>query len=101
MADYKLLYELANEMLARYQDELIPHLREKIAELERDRVEVVRCRDCKHYQYGVMFPDIKFCCRLKGSKGETVRYNWSDNDYCSYGERKEKGDSGTPKGDPA
>ena len=73
-AEYKAICDLLNRL---QQMEVV------------DAETVVRCRDCKHYQYGVMFPDIKFCCRLKNSVGETVRYNWSDNDYCSYGERKE------------
>ena len=51
-------------------------------------VEVVRCKDCKHYQYGRFFTDIKFCFRLKNRKGEAVGYNWSDDDFCSYGEEK-------------
>lgn len=41
-----------------------------------DAVEVVRCKDCKHYN-----PDDH--CYLQGA---------GENDYCSYGERKD-GDS--------
>ena len=53
-----------------------------------DVVEVVRCKDCKYYDYGKRFPDIKFCCRLKDKDGEVARYNYSDDDFCSYGERR-------------
>ena len=53
-----------------------------------DAVEVVRCKDCKHYQYGEFFTDIKFCCRLN-SKGKTMRYNFADDEFCSYGERRD------------
>lgn len=53
-----------------------------------DVVEVVRCRDCKYYDYGKRFPDMKWCCRLKDKNGETVRYMYADDDFCSYGERK-------------
>lgn len=49
---------------------------------------IVRCRDCKFYQYGEILTDIKFCCRMKNDNGRTVRYNWSDDDYCSRGVRK-------------
>lgn len=53
-----------------------------------DAVEVVRCKDCEHYQYGEFFTDIKFCCRLRGENGEVRRYSCSDEDYCSYGIRR-------------
>ena len=42
-----------------------------------DVVEVVRCKDCKWYQNG-------FCDKVDALLG-LIR----DNDYCSYGERKE------------
>ena len=47
-----------------------------------DAVQVVRCKDCKHYKIGT---DGLYYC-----------YNhdddilWQDDDYCSRGERKEK-----------
>lgn len=41
-----------------------------------DVVEVVRCKDCKHYNYGICIHD--FACNL-------IRAD----DYCSYGERSE------------
>lgn len=50
---------------------------------------VIRCKDCKYYEYGKNFPDIKFCCRLKDKNGEPARYNFSDDDFCSRGERRE------------
>lgn len=50
-----------------------------------DAVEVVRCRECKHY----WAPDADFydsvCKRHKGLVGPT------DESYCSYGERKDNG----------
>ena len=54
-----------------------------------DAVEVIRCKDCKHYQFGEIFTDIKFCCRLKDRHGKVHRYNYTDDDFCSYGERVE------------
>ena len=49
-----------------------------------DVVEVVRCKDCKHYKVrdGVHYGTrtIKSCCRSANKKV-------SENDYCSYGER--------------
>jgi hypothetical protein len=50
-----------------------------------DFVEVVRCKDCKHYG-GVTYG---FVCR-KYSGAETKVYTEKDH-YCSYGERKENG----------
>ena len=50
-----------------------------------DAVEVVRCRDCQHYIDG--------CCYVSNrtNKGLYPRVNIhsrSENDYCSYGERR-------------
>ena len=47
--------------------------------LEKDAVEVVRCRECKYHN--------KPPCPMR------LSFNWTeDNDFCSYGERKD-GDS--------
>ena len=54
-----------------------------------DAVEVVRCKDCKYYREGAIFKDIKFCFRLRGDNGKPVGYNFSEDDFCSYGERRE------------
>lgn len=46
-----------------------------------DAVEVVRCKDCKHYRtYSTFVLD---CCR-----GHGMTYV-NANDFCNYGERKE------------
>lgn len=50
-----------------------------------DVVEVVRCKDCKHYHEFEEYWD----CRL--SRGLSDVY---PNDFCSYGERKEGEDNG-------
>ena len=47
-----------------------------------DVVEVVRCKDCKWYDYGELFPDIKWC-----KKGNN-ELNVDEMDYCSYGEQR-------------
>ena len=46
-----------------------------------DVVEVVRCKDCKHYIASYCTRDIK---------GRTNMFYMTDNDYCSYGERREE-----------
>ena len=43
-----------------------------------DAVEVVRCKDCKHYDGSYSYP---ICCRWE----ETIK----PDDYCSYGEKME------------
>ena len=48
-----------------------------------DAMEVVRCRDCKHWHKETLFCDYM-------SYGEAhERVNWYADDFCSYGERKD------------
>lgn len=54
-----------------------------------DAVEVVRCRDCKWYMPGDLFTDIMFCHRLKKDNGKPAKYYYCEDDFCSYGERKD------------
>lgn len=54
-------------------------------------VEVVRCKDCKWYKEGRILKGKKFCFRLKHPQEDRrIGYNFSPDDFCSYGERKEK-----------
>ncbi len=55
-----------------------------------DVVEVVRCRDCKHY----LIVDETFCMRRYMCTVNHFSYleNDGDNHFCSYGERKEGAD---------
>ena len=48
-----------------------------------DAVEVVRCKDCKHFG-GVVFA---YTCRLHSMSNTRIQMN--ENDFCSYGERKD------------
>lgn len=53
-----------------------------------DAVEVVRCKDCKHYGMGV-------CLKIY-SDGNVHAAAWQKrkpDDFCSYGERKDCGDA--------
>ena len=55
-----------------------------------DAVEVVRCKDCVYYQEGKLLAPNKFCFRLKHPKeNRQIGYNFSPDDFCSYGERRE------------
>lgn len=55
---------------------------------EKDIVPVVRCKNCKWYKEGKYFAPARFCYRLKDANGEEVGYNFADDDFCSYGERR-------------
>lgn len=53
-----------------------------------DAVEVVRCRECKHWHKETLFCDYM-------PYGEAQeRVNWYVDDFCSYGERKDDSDNG-------
>ena len=59
-----------------------------------DSVEVVRCRECKHWKpsgskAGNSFSDMEY---IGGC--EFTNYYRSESDFCSYGERKEGADNG-------
>lgn len=56
-----------------------------------DAVEVVRCKDCKWYMPGELFTDIMFCHRLKKENGKPAKYNFCEDDFCSYGEKRTDG----------
>lgn len=52
-----------------------------------DVVDVVRCKDCAHYQPS-LFGEKNMCFR-KDVDGVQICYDFSPDDYCSYGERRE------------
>lgn len=54
--------------------------------IDKDVVEVVHCRDCKHL-YELSAIDRRFYCRHH-PQGLTGINIIEDNPYCSYGERK-------------
>lgn len=49
-----------------------------------DAVEVVRCKDCRHWS------NYTLSCDMLLSGGSTEHVNWYENDFCSYGERREE-----------
>lgn len=57
-----------------------------------DAVEVVRCKDCKYYRESE-HPErsgIKFCFRLMHpAEDRRIGYNFSGDDFCSCGEKRE------------
>lgn len=60
------------------------------AQKAEDIVSVIRCKDCKYYQFGRHFNDFRFCYRLLDNKGNHVGYNFLPNDFCSRAERREE-----------
>ncbi len=48
-----------------------------------DAVEVVRCKDCKHYNEDALD------CNLLPWVDSSEHENWYADDFCSYGERKD------------
>lgn len=82
--NYKELYHWAKYMLDKYQDEIVPGLREQLAK----RVEVVRCKDCIHY-----YEREPVCLKIY-SDGGVSEHAWQErksDDFCSYGERRANG----------
>lgn len=46
-----------------------------------DAVEVVRCKDCKHWRENTLWCDMN-------SRDRETWHNWYEDDFCSYGERR-------------
>ena len=69
---------------AKAQSDLALWFEERISELPKaDIVEVVRCKDCKHYSHDVDANEGEWdCCRVYGMFVDP-------NDFCSEGERKD------------
>ena len=68
---------LPNEKIIRYESEDGLHVK------AMDMGELVRCKDCKNWEYDVILPD-GYC------RG---RHQWNPNWFCADGERKDDGNS--------
>ena len=56
-----------------------------------DVAPVVRCKDCKYYKESRVLAPNKFCFRLNHpTEPRKIGYNFGDDDFCSYGERRDK-----------
>lgn len=75
--NYKRLYEVTKKMLVKYQDEVVPELRKLLDE----RVEVVRCKDCKHFLKAEVNGNGFLICSVTDKE-------IYERDFCSYGERR-------------
>ena len=57
-----------------------------------DVAPVVRCKDRKWYKESRVLSPNKFCFRLNHpTEPGKIGYNFADDDFCSYGERKDDG----------
>lgn len=80
MPNWKQLYTNVSFMLDKYQNELVPALREQLAEMNLSRPNVVRCKDCKYCD-----PENLHCDHPMGT---TLPVPRKPDDFCSYGERR-------------
>ena len=86
------LYDMGEE-LENYANVLsvpIPVIRQNIKDMPTaDAVEVVRCKDCKWFwKYKI---NNNYCCCRNSRDGysQVFEVKFSENDFCSYGERKD------------
>ena len=93
LIDAEKVYEVLTDYYHHRTEIQHEALKEAISKVPTvDAVEVVRCKDCKWYKesnHSELYP-MRFCYRLKNDDGVPVGYNWADNDFCSYGERREE-----------
>ena len=90
MSDKKLIYAGDARRAILEADPKLAYCIERIKAV--DAVEVVRCKDCKWYKEGELLAPNKFCFRLKHpTEDRNVGYNFGDEDFFYYGERKENG----------
>ena len=67
--------ELANGIL-----KAVNYIHNEISRV--DAVEVVRCKDCKHYDKDALW------CNINSHMFSEEHYNWYEDAFCSYGERR-------------
>ena len=85
LADIEILYQ---EHYAKSYDKTIHDIFNAVRRRIRrcptvDAVEVVRCKDCRHYHADTL------SCDFTPYSQYYERPNWYEEDYCSYGERKD------------
>ena len=87
LIDADLLSEAIHENVSAPYEEAVWAKEDCLTEIEAaptvNAVEVVRCRECVHYEMGV-------CLKIYDD-GAASKYAWQErkpDDFCSYGERK-------------
>jgi hypothetical protein len=90
VTNWKRLYTDASIMLDKYQNEVVPKLREQLEK----RVEVVRCKDCQHRGDDVHCP-MCFEEEIEWDDDGYTEVDWilhdrtTDDGFCDRGERRE------------
>lgn len=84
-----------HEELCNYEDEqsggvspYFPNNKCRWFKNKADLVEVVRCKDCKHFDSTQYFGEKIKYCQMHTNSAEDDFCRMEDNDFCSYGERK-------------
>ena len=75
--------------IAEHNQEVAEEALNQQAENVKDWMPVVRCKDCKHYHPGTVYKEMKFCNRQKRGDNLPAHSRMRDDDFCSYGERRE------------
>ena len=90
--NYKHRYQKMKKMVEKYQDEIVPSLFELIEEMKKNRLEVVRCKDCKRSRmYRFFLEEKESLACVDVEDGEVVfAQRVSENHFCSYGEKREE-----------
>ena len=87
--NYKHLYKQMKKMVAMYQDEIVPGMREQLEKC----AEVVRCKDCKHsiWDEKEQMWECLLSVDLTGDSDTYAMFHeYNDGEhFCSYGERKD------------
>ena len=94
----EIVGRIAGDMEKKREESVLNHFETDYTELREfleakrkgmELVPLVRCRDCKWYKEGELLAPNKFCFRLMHpTENRHIGYYFSDNDFCSYGERK-------------
>ena len=87
------LHDYDEDEVRVFAKDLISNVRNYIqTEPTADVVEVVRCKDCKHAKLDIYEKGLVVCRRPVLKNGQLLPFNLETtyNDYCSYGELKER-----------
>ena len=87
--NYKHLYEQMKKIVAMYQDDIVPRMRKEIEDLEKKQIKV-RCKVCRFCKKHPTSDKVKMCTNEQQWVTECYPLV-NDNDFCSYGERKDNG----------
>ena len=89
-----ICYESCKDWAEQYEDKEFPYRECSFFKPKADVVEVVRCKDCRSWEEVGVDPITSYrfgyCRHYQWQDREYSDRETNDNDFCSYGERKEK-----------